>query len=368
MLSATITSLMMVLMFGLSYGGNIQVQTGDGSSEWWYQMNLFNVDASKVKEVYISDSVYPNSWTLGQQQNYDPYPWFFDFNGRARSTPLNVKIVSTSGETLIKHNLITRYDIGATYDFGSNFVASGGNGGSSNNGYVEIKNGENNNDWWHSLTIENLESSVKVSKVYLKNSENNWLEGKITWWNSNMYEFKFGEWTGKQWNLPYHVKIITTDGQEMVKYNVIQNRNNWYSFSMGKQFDKVTYGGSNNNNGNDNSVTVSSADGCNTWWYGLRINNVDSSLTVSKVYLSDSQNSGWLEGQRTNWDSTVWEFEFGHKTNRQWYVPYNIKIVASNGKVIEKYNLITSYYGTFDTNENFNDNIIQRRRRLLNYA
>ena len=109
--------------------GNILIQNGDWSTEWWYRGVLLDVLPGREYDIdYValrgSEST---AWSTCSAAQIDivwycsPSNWFNTFK-----LPISVLIVAMSGEYVEAANVITNFEAGEVFDMGNNFGSETG--------------------------------------------------------------------------------------------------------------------------------------------------------------------------------------------------------------------------------------------------
>lgn len=110
-----------LLLSGLgnaSFAGNIEIENRAGSNPWFYSFNLLdspvtitNVRTKSNGTSYFNDAVFSSG-----------YWHVVDAFSDMLHIPLTMELTSIYGEVLTAVNVVTDFDEGSVFDFGSNFL------------------------------------------------------------------------------------------------------------------------------------------------------------------------------------------------------------------------------------------------------
>ena len=93
-----------------------------GYNPWWVALIIDNISPGKtISTVELKDNRNDGSWTHGNYNDWgEIQAWTFDTNVQFE-LPFDIRITDTTGAVIQANNLVTAWDDGAMYDFGSNF-------------------------------------------------------------------------------------------------------------------------------------------------------------------------------------------------------------------------------------------------------
>ena len=109
-----------------NYGANknIIIQNHAGINPYYFGITIMDVDYyGSISNVQIKDAN-SNTFIPGNRQDYNVWLWQ---SNTGLKTPISVNITDSHGNILSGTNIITNFNPGATFDFGTNYYQSKSN-------------------------------------------------------------------------------------------------------------------------------------------------------------------------------------------------------------------------------------------------